>query len=83
MKLIDLLLGGTSYRFERDGGGNIWIYDDAHELCATIDECGEWIEYHVFDAYNSETDLIAIDAAAFHQLETIAGKIAEDLEDKS
>lgn len=81
MKLIDLLIGETSYRFERDINGDIWIYDDAHRLDAVIEKRGEWIEYHVFDVGDSANNLAVIDVAALRQLETIANKIAEDLEE--
>lgn len=81
MKLIDLLLDGSTYRFKRDDDGDIWIYDDSHGLCATVDKHGEWIEYHIFDPDDCGAKLIPIDMAALHQLENIVGKIAEDLED--
>ena len=82
MKLIDLLIGETSYRFERHDG-NVYVYDDTHDLCALIDGRGEWIEYHVTGVYNSGTNTAEIDITALRDLEKIAGKIAEDLEDES
>ena len=37
IKLIDLLIGDTSYRFERQEDENICVHDDAHNLCAIIE----------------------------------------------
>ena len=44
-------------------------------------ERGEWIEYCVTGVYNSGYDTAEIDITSLRQLERIAGKIAEDLED--
>lgn len=83
MKLIDLLIGETPYRFEREEDESIWVYDDAHNLCAIIDGRGQWIEYRVTGVYNNGIDMAEIDITALRSLEKIAGKIAEDLEDES
>ena len=82
MKLIDLLIGETSYRFEREEDESVWVYDDNHNLCAIIDGRGQWIEYRVTGVYNSGADTAEINITALRSLEKIAGKIAEDLEDE-